>query len=89
MPAKGQDMQTSIFLARLIGPFAFLIGIALLIHRAQFRTLAGEILASPALLFLTGLITFPAGLAIVLWAYQDRNRQGVHDKLARTLVVAT
>jgi curved DNA-binding protein CbpA len=27
------------------------------------------------------------GLAMVLWGFRDRNGQGVHDKLARTLVV--
>ena len=33
---------------------------------AGFRALAGEFLASPALMFLSGVITMPAGLAIVL-----------------------
>jgi hypothetical protein len=66
MPAKGQDMNTSIFLARLTGPFAFLLGAALLINRDRFRALANEFLASPALIFLSGVVTFPAGLAIVL-----------------------
>jgi uncharacterized RDD family membrane protein YckC len=28
------------------------------------------------------------GLAIVGWSFFDRNRQGIHDKLARTVVVA-
>jgi hypothetical protein len=59
-------MGTSIFLAKLIGPFAFAIGIALLIRRAEFRALADEFLASPALMFLSGAVTMPAGLAIVL-----------------------
>jgi uncharacterized RDD family membrane protein YckC len=27
------------------------------------------------------------GLAMVAWGYFDRNGQGIHDKLARTLVV--
>ena len=27
------------------------------------------------------------GLGLVLWFLRDKNRQGVHDKLARTLVV--
>ena len=59
-------MQTSVFLAKLIGPFALLLGLAMLIDRAHFRTLAHEVLASPALVFITGVVTFPAGLAIVL-----------------------
>ena len=59
-------MQTSVFLAKLIGPFAFLLGLAMLVNRARFHKLASEILASPALIFITGVVTFPAGLAIVL-----------------------
>jgi hypothetical protein len=66
MPAKGQDMQTSIFLAKLIGPFALALGAALLVNGAAFRTLANEFLTAPALIFLSGIITLPAGLAIVL-----------------------
>jgi len=27
------------------------------------------------------------GLGMVVWFLRDKNRQGVHDKLARTLVV--
>jgi hypothetical protein len=59
-------MATSIFLARLIGPVCLVIGIALLINGAAFRTLAGEFLNNPALMFLSGVITLPAGLAVVL-----------------------
>jgi uncharacterized RDD family membrane protein YckC len=28
------------------------------------------------------------GIAIVAWSFFDKNRQGIHDKLARTVVVA-
>jgi uncharacterized RDD family membrane protein YckC len=28
------------------------------------------------------------GLAIVAWSFFDKNRQGLHDKLARTVVVS-
>ena len=59
-------MTTSIFLARLIGPFALALGLALVVHGAGFRVLANEFLASPALVFLSGIVTLPAGLAIVL-----------------------
>ena len=27
------------------------------------------------------------GLGLVLWGYRDRNKQGIHDKLAKTIVV--
>src|ERR1043166_3640189 len=68
MPAKGQEhsMSTSIFLAKLIGPVCLVIGLALLLNRAAFRTLAGQFLDSPPLMFLSGVITLPVGLAIVL-----------------------
>jgi hypothetical protein len=59
-------MATSIFLAKLIGPVCLVISIALLINSAAFRTLAGEFLNNPALMFLSGVITLPAGLAVVL-----------------------
>ena len=68
MPAKGQDnfVSTSIFLAKLIGPFALVLGLALLLNAAVMRGIVDEVLASPALIFLSGAITLPAGLAIVL-----------------------
>ena len=59
-------MTTSIFLAKLIGPFALALGLALVVQGRAFRAFANEFLASPALIFLSGLITLPAGLAIVL-----------------------
>src|SRR3982751_6791503 len=67
MPAKGQEhsMSTSIFLAKLIGPVCLVIGLALLINGAAFRTLAGEFLNNPALMFLSGAITLPGWLPTV------------------------
>ena len=59
-------MTTSIFLARLIGPFALALGLALVFQGTGFRAFASEFMASPALIFLSGVITLPAGLAIVL-----------------------
>jgi len=59
-------MATSVFIARLIGPFLLVVGLAVFANRDSFRTLAEEFLASRALLFLAALITLPAGLAIVL-----------------------
>jgi hypothetical protein len=59
-------MQTSIFLARLIGPVMALVGISLLMNETAFRKMAMEFLRSPALIFFSGMILMPAGLAIVL-----------------------
>src|ERR1700710_2435858 len=59
-------MQTSVFLARLIGPVMLVVGLAVFANQRAFRDMAEEFLASPALLFLSGLLIMPTGLAIVL-----------------------
>jgi hypothetical protein len=59
-------MQTSVFLARLIGPVMLVVGLAVFLNQRAFRDMAGEFLASPALLFISGLLIMPVGLAIVL-----------------------
>jgi hypothetical protein len=59
-------VATSTFLAKLIGPLAFAIGVALLLNHAAFRAMAEQFLASTPLMFLSGLLTMAAGLAIVL-----------------------
>jgi hypothetical protein len=66
MPAKGQDMPTSIFLAKLIGPFFAVVGFSVLFNAAAFRRIVKEFLKSPGLVFLSGMLTLPPGLAIVL-----------------------
>jgi hypothetical protein len=68
MPAKGKDklMQTSAFLAKLIGPIALAIGLALAFNAPVYRAMAEQFLASHALIFLAGLLTLSAGIAIVL-----------------------
>ena len=69
-------MSTSIFIARLIGPVMLVIGLAVLTNQRAFREMADEFLASRALLFLSGLLIMPVGLAIVLthniWAADGR-----------------
>jgi hypothetical protein len=66
VPAKGQDMANSIFLARLIGPVLLAIGIGIFANGQVYRMLADEFLRSRALIYLSGLITMTAGLAVVL-----------------------
>ena len=65
-------MQTSKFIARLIGPFLVAIGAGLLVNGDVMQAMAAEFLKSPALIFLSGLLTLTAGLAIVnthnVWA---------------------
>ena len=67
MPAKGQDtMQTSHFLAQLIGPMLLVIGLGMLINRDGYRAMAKEFLASRGLIYIAGLLALVPGLAVVL-----------------------
>jgi hypothetical protein len=59
-------VQTSIFLAKLIGPFSLALGLGALFNRDAARAVLDEFIRNRAVIFLAGLITFPAGLAIVL-----------------------
>jgi hypothetical protein len=59
-------MQTSLFLAKLIGPVMLVIGLAVFANQRGFRDMAEEFMASRALMFLSGLLIMPVGLAIVL-----------------------
>ena len=59
-------MDTSIFLAGLLGPSMLVIGLGLMLNRATYRDMSLEFLDSPALIYIGGLIAFVAGLAIVL-----------------------
>jgi hypothetical protein len=59
-------MQTSLFLAKLIGPVMLVVGLAIFANQQAFRELAEEFMASRALMFLSGLLIMPVGLAIVL-----------------------
>jgi uncharacterized RDD family membrane protein YckC len=40
-----------------------------------------------ALIQVLGPLAIVLGLGVVLWNIRDKNRQGVHDKLAKTFVV--
>ena len=59
-------MQTSRFLAQLIGPTFLVIGLGMLANREGYRTMAREFLKSRALIYLAGLLALVPGLAIVI-----------------------
>ena len=59
-------MQTSIFLARLLGPLLLLVGAGIVLNPKSFRTIAGEVVRSVTLVYLFGFMDLAAGLAIVL-----------------------
>jgi hypothetical protein len=58
-------MQSSIFLAKLIGPLFLVMGAGMLINGAGYRAMAGEFLKSRALIYISGLLALLPGLAIV------------------------
>lgn len=59
-------MPTSTFLAKLIGPILVVMGLGLLLNADGFRAVAEEFLRSRALIYLSGLLSMAAGLALVL-----------------------
>jgi len=59
-------MQTSIFLAKLMGPMLFAMGLFVVLRRERMRRVVREFLDSEALIFLSGVITLPVGIAIVI-----------------------
>ncbi len=69
-------MQTSIFLAQLLGPFFLAIGAGLLVNREGYREMAEEFLDSRPLIYIAGILALVPGLALVLlhnvWALDWR-----------------
>jgi len=59
-------MQTSVFLARLLGPIFALVGVALLFKAKAFRALLQGFIESPVLIYLAGFLGLLGGLALVL-----------------------
>ncbi|MGB6427141.1 MAG: hypothetical protein WBF11_03395 [Methyloceanibacter sp.] len=58
-------MPASTFIARILGPLFVIMGLGLLLEGESFRVIATEFLRSPALIYLSGIITLVAGLAIL------------------------
>ncbi len=59
-------MQTSIFIAKLLGPMFLVVGAALLSRPEAFRALLKEFVASGALMYLAGFLGLLSGLALLL-----------------------
>ncbi len=58
-------MQTSVLIAKLIGPILVLAGITALINPKALHEIGQEFLASRALIFIAGFLALLVGLAIV------------------------
>jgi len=61
-----EQMQTSIFIAQLLGPMFVVVGVALLAKPQMFRTILQEFIRSSTLLYLAGFIGLLGGMAMVL-----------------------
>jgi len=59
-------MESSVFLAKLIGPVMLAFGVFVTIYPARIARVGREVLDSDALMLISGAITLPAGLAVVL-----------------------
>jgi hypothetical protein len=59
-------MANSVFLARLIGPVMLAVGIGIFVNGEVYRVLADEFLRSRALIYMSGILTMTAGLALIL-----------------------
>ena len=59
-------MQTSIFIAKLLGPIFLIVGSALLTKPDAFRVLLQEFIESRVLIYLAGFLGLLGGLALLL-----------------------
>ena len=59
-------MNTSIFLAKLLGPPLLIVGIGILINRAYYLAMTRQFVGSSPLMYLGAVVGMVAGLAIVL-----------------------
>ena len=58
-------METSIVIARLIGPVLFILGLYVLLCPVRLRAVAEEFLINDGLMFIGGLMAIVTGVAIV------------------------
>ena len=58
-------MLTSIFIAKLMGPFLLVVGLSILINEKNTRAMAKEVLGSHALIYVFGIFDLLIGLVLV------------------------
>ncbi len=58
-------MQPATFIARLTGPLLVVIGIGVLLNPSNYLAMIAEAAHSPTLIYISGLLTLPLGLAIL------------------------
>jgi hypothetical protein len=58
-------LDPAVFIARLIGPVFVVIGVSILLNEEIYTAIAIEAVHSPTLIYLSGLLSLPIGLAIL------------------------
>jgi len=58
-------MQSSAFIAKLVGPMLVVVSVGMLTNKDTYHAIISEFLHSGALVYLAGLLSLLAGLAIV------------------------
>lgn len=58
-------METSFYIARIMGPFMIILSLGLVVNLSGFRLIIDEFLKNPALIFLAGIISLLIGLFII------------------------
>lgn len=60
------SLVSSYWIAQLLGPVLLTAAFGMVVNRQAYVTMAKEFVASPSLIYLAGILTLTAGLAIVL-----------------------
>ncbi|MCM8791279.1 MAG: hypothetical protein NC938_06250 [Candidatus Omnitrophica bacterium] len=63
----GIGMDGSVLIAKFLGPFIVIIGTGLFLNVDIFRRIGADFFKNPALVFISGIMTFLIGLAIVIF----------------------
>ena len=59
-------MSTSLWIAQLLGPVLLVAAFGMIVNHQAYVTMAKEFVASPALIYLAGILVLTAGLAITI-----------------------
>jgi small-conductance mechanosensitive channel len=62
---KEPVMQPVVFIARLVGPLFVVLGVGTLLNQTLYADMIGQAILVPVLIYLSGLMAFTAGVAIL------------------------
>ena len=66
MDLEGMMLRRTIFLSRLLGLWVLIVALAVMLHKSAMVGIAADFGNAPGLLFISGVFTVLAGLAMVL-----------------------